>query len=204
MPLVASDAAAHRPRAAIDVVPNVVPVRPESDGATATGLSESTERRTNALLVRVPSLARMTTEYVPDGVFEGTVIDTEVTRSLPVSAASARCAVSGASGVATSETSPSKSSARKRRVATDTVRPPAFVQPETLPASTLKPPAATSRATSSRRSGWPSGSVDVFQSSVDAAMSAAFAWAGVRPGRDESHSAAAPVTCGAAIDVPDE
>ena len=57
--------------------------------------------------------------------------------------------------------------------------------------------------TSSSGSWYGSGSVDTFQPWLPAAMSAARTWAGVASGRDALYSATAPVTCGAAIEVPE-
>ena len=70
-------------------------------------------------------------------------------------------------------------------------------------AAIAKSPSRTMRETSSSGSCWPSGSLPVFQLKLPNARRADLTCAGVAVGRDDLYSAAAAVTWGAAIEVPD-
>ena len=94
-------------------------------------------------------------------------------------------------------------SARIASTRTFTVPPAA---PKTLDgagAAIAKSPSITMCDTSSSGSWYASGSVEIFQSWLPNASSACLTWTGVAVGREDLYSATAPVTCGAAIEVPE-
>ena len=82
--------------------------------------------------------------------------------------------------------------------------PPASPTAAGCVAAMLNVPSGPRRETSRSFSCFESGSVDVFQSSVPRYWRASLTCAGVASGRLALYSATAPVTMGAAIEVPDE
>src|SRR3954447_416678 len=183
-----------------------VPLRSRSAGLPIVGATLSTRIGNCDVRCRVPSLAVSDTTYVPLGVLGGTVNDRLAEpSSWPVSFVWSSDAPNGEPASTDRSTSPGKSSARTTETGTlrDAPAAPASDQCE-LPgvASSAKSPRATRCDTSSSGSWTESGSLAVFQSLLPAARSAARTSAGVASGLEALYSAAAPVTCGAAMDVP--
>src|SRR6185369_1618806 len=81
--------------------------------------------------------------------------------------------------------------------------PPPTPTTASEPTAIVKSPRGPILETSSSFSWTESGSVQVFQLRVPRYWSASLTSAGVSPGRSALRRAAAPVTCGVAIDVPD-